>query len=115
VRNQLAQLFDVLVQNAVKYTPEGGRVDVSADYDNGIAKIVVRDTGIGIAPEDKDKVFTEFYRAGNARRHERVGTGLGLSIAQKVAHDLGGRIELESTIGEGSTFTVILPAREKAA
>jgi signal transduction histidine kinase len=109
VRNQILQLFAALVQNAVKYTPEGGTVTVTAEYNGGEARIAVKDTGIGIAPEDQRKIFDEFYRAANARLYEAVGTGLGLSIAHKVAQDLGGRIEIESTAGQGSTFTVVLP------
>jgi len=115
VRNQVLQLFAALVQNAVKYTPEGGSVTVTADCDGGEARIAVKDTGIGILPEDQPKVFDEFYRAANARLYEAVGTGLGLSIAQKVAQDLGGQIELTSTAGQGSTFTVILPLLKRDA
>jgi signal transduction histidine kinase len=109
VRNQVLQLFAVLVDNAVKYTPQGGRVEVKADYDNGEVRVEVKDSGIGFPPDERDRIFGEFYRAPNARLHDRVGTGLGLSIAEKVVHDLGGRIEVESTLGRGSTFTVIIP------
>ena len=115
VRNQVLQLFAALVQNAVKYTPEGGTVTVTAEYNGGEARVAITDTGIGIAPEDQPKIFSEFYRAANARLYEAVGTGLGLSIAQKVAQDLGGRIELTSTAGQGSTFTVILPLPKRDA
>jgi len=109
VRNQMKQLFAVLVENAVKYTPKGGTVTVRAAGDEREARVAVQDTGIGVPPEDRDHIFDEFYRAANARSHERVGTGLGLTIAQKIATDLGGRIEVESAPGRGSTFTVILP------
>jgi len=115
VRNRVLQLFAVLVQNAVKYTPEGGRVDVTAECNGGEVRIAVKDTGIGVPPEDQAKVFDEFYRSGNARRLERVGTGLGLSIAARVVKGLGGRIEIESTVGKGSTFTVILPLPKQDA
>jgi signal transduction histidine kinase len=115
VRNQVEQLFAVLLQNALKYTPEGGAVSVRADYSNGLVRVDVQDTGIGIPADDLDKVFTEFYRASNARRAERIGTGLGLSIAQRVAEDLGGRIEVASTLGKGSTFSVIIPVPAKTA
>ncbi len=109
IRNHAKQLFAVLVENAVKYTPEGGTVTVTAEENNGEVRVAVTDTGIGVPPEETGEIFGEFFRASNARKHERVGTGLGLSIAKKVADDLGGRIELESTLGKGSTFTVILP------
>jgi signal transduction histidine kinase len=114
VRNQVLQLFAVLVDNAVKYTPQGGRVEVKADYEKNEVRVEVKDSGIGVPPDERDKIFGEFYRAPNARSHDRVGTGLGLSIAQKVVQDLGGRIEVESTLGKGSTFTVTIPVREAA-
>ncbi len=109
VRNHVAQLFAVLVENAVKYTPQGGTVQVRATCDDGQVRVAVEDTGIGVPPEDREKIFGEFYRAANARLRERVGTGLGLPIAHKIAKDLGGTIEIESTVGRGSTFTVIIP------
>ena len=113
-RNHLKQLFAVLVQNAVKYTPNAGTVVVRAARDNGRVRVEVEDTGIGILPEDREKIFDEFFRAENARLHERAGTGLGLTIALKIARDLGGDIELESTLGRGSTFTVTIPVPPSA-
>ena len=108
-RNHLKQLFAVLVQNAVKYTPRGGKVTLRAARDDDRVRVEVEDTGIGVPPEDREKVFDEFHRAANARSHERAGTGLGLTIARKIARDLGGDIELQSTLGRGSTFTVTIP------
>jgi signal transduction histidine kinase len=108
-RNHLKQLFAVLVQNAVKYTPHGGKVTLRAARDDDRVRVEVEDTGIGVPPEDCEKVFDEFHRAGNARLHERAGTGLGLTIARKIARDLGGDIEIQSTLGRGSTFTVTIP------
>ena len=109
VRNRLQQMFVVLVENAVKYTPEGGKVFVHAAVEGDRVVVRVRDTGIGIPPEAREHIFEEFYRAPNAKQHERVGTGLGLSIAHKIAERLGGSIMFESAAGKGTTFTVSLP------
>ncbi|MBN1917833.1 MAG: HAMP domain-containing histidine kinase [Verrucomicrobia bacterium] len=109
VRNRLQQMFVVLVENAVKYTPERGTVSVRAGIEGKRVVVRVRDSGIGIPPEAREHIFEEFYRAPNAKQHERVGTGLGLSIARKIVEQLGGSITFESTVGEGTTFTVSLP------
>jgi len=103
----LKQLFLILLENAFKYTPEGGKVEVIGTLNEDTVAITVADTGIGIAESDRSRVFDRFYRAENARF--RSGMGLGLSIAQSVAEQHGGTITLESTVGQGSRFTVILP------
>ncbi|NOZ19820.1 MAG: HAMP domain-containing histidine kinase [Planctomycetes bacterium] len=103
-----------LVGNAIEYTPESGKVEVSVLSDGDMAKIVVADSGIGIPEEDLDAVFQEFYRSANARKVSRIGTGLGLAIVKTIVENHGGRIAVESKIGEGSTFTVWLP-KVKAA
>ena len=103
----LKQLFLILLENAFKYTPEGGKVEVIGTLNEDTVAITVADTGIGIAESDLSRVFDRFYRAENARF--RSGMGLGLSIAQSVAEQHGGTITLESTVGQGSRFTVILP------
>jgi two-component system phosphate regulon sensor histidine kinase PhoR len=102
-------ILDNLVNNAIKYTPEGGRVEVGWRRDNSQVLLEVRDTGIGIAPEDQDRVFERFFRVDKARSREVGGTGLGLSIVKHTAQALGGRVGLESRLGEGSTFRVWLP------
>lgn len=114
VRNNLKQLFAVLVENAVKYTPASGRVDVTVERTGAEVRVAVTDTGIGVPPEERESIFAEFNRASNARAYDRVGTGLGLAIAQGIAQDLGGRIEIESVLDKGSTFTVILPTPRPA-
>ena len=91
---QLTSMFTNLVDNAVKYTPPGGRVS---------------DTGVGIPQEELAQLFERFYRVDKARSKETGGTGLGLSIVKHVAENHGGRVAVESTPGEGSTFTVYLP------
>ncbi len=98
-----------LVSNAVKYTPAGGSVAVRAWSENDKIKVEVSDTGIGIPENALPRIFTEFYRAKNARAMEMEGTGLGLVIVKDVVEQHGGQISLESTVGEGSTFYVTLP------
>lgn len=97
-----------LVSNAVKYTPKGGTVTVSLESRGELAALSVRDTGRGIAPEDLPHIFTKFYRAGAAG--ERIpGSGLGLTIAQRAAEALGGKLSVQSLLGQGSVFTVVIP------
>jgi signal transduction histidine kinase len=112
---RLRQVFFNLIDNAVKYTPEGGEVVVRVEAQGGLAVATVRDTGEGIAPEHLPRVFDRFYRADKARTRERGGTGLGLSIAQSVVAAHGGRIELESAPGRGTTARVVLPQEPDAA
>ncbi len=102
-------ILDNLVNNAIKYTREGGRVTVGWRGDGALVLIEVCDTGIGIAPEDQNRVFERFYRVDKARSRDVGGTGLGLSIVKHTAQALGGCVELESQLGAGSTFRVWLP------
>jgi two-component system OmpR family sensor kinase len=103
----LKQLFLILLDNAVKYTPTGGCVKVTGEVDGGKAAITVTDTGIGIPTTDLPRIFDRSYRAENARF--RSGVGLGLSIARRISEQHGGKIEVATELGRGSTFTVILP------
>src|SRR5579883_292358 len=107
----LRRLMLILLDNAIKYTPTGeegkGRVIISLQRVGREAVVRVRDTGIGMEPEDLEHIFERFYRADRAR--SRQGTGLGLSIAQMLVEQLGGRIIAESVPGKGSTFSVCLP------
>jgi two-component system sensor histidine kinase SenX3 len=98
-----------LMQNAVQYTRAGGRVDVEVGPDDGHAVLVVRDTGVGIPKRDRGRVFERFYRVDRARSRETGGTGLGLSIVKHVVENHGGSVQVDSRLGEGSTFTVRLP------
>lgn len=111
---RLRQLLLNLVDNAVKYTADNGEISLSLEQENGKAKIVVADTGVGIPPEALDKIFDRFYRVDKARSRELGGSGLGLSIAKWVAETHGGKIEVESKVGKGSTFTVYLPTTNEA-
>jgi GAF domain-containing protein len=105
------QIMLNLLSNAVKFTPDGGRVDVSARRYDGKVEVAVRDTGIGIAPEDQGKVFAEFVQVGRDHTRKAEGTGLGLALTKKFVELHGGAIRLESAPGKGSTFTFELPLR----
>jgi two-component system sensor histidine kinase SenX3 len=106
---QLTSMFTNLVDNAVKYTPPGGRVEVTGGFEDSEVMIRVSDTGIGIPAGKLPRIFERFYRVDKARSKETGGTGLGLSIVKHVAENHGGRVAVESTPGEGSTFTVYIP------
>ena len=99
-----------LLSNAIKFTPEGGRIEVGAMPKDGFVEISVRDTGIGIAPEDQEKVFEEFRQVGTAAKKVE-GTGLGLTLCRKFVELHGGRIWVKSELGVGSTFTFTIPTR----
>jgi two-component system phosphate regulon sensor histidine kinase PhoR len=105
----LDRIFVNLVANAVKYTPSEGSVTVSLQRVGEEIQVQVTDTGIGIPEEALSHLFEEFYRAPNARALDEVGTGLGLAIVKDLVDRYGGRIEVESTLGQGSTFTVAFP------
>jgi signal transduction histidine kinase len=105
---KVKQVLLNLLSNALKFTPEGGRIDVRATAKAGTAEIAVTDTGVGIAPEDQDAVFEEFRQVGAADKKVE-GTGLGLSLARKFVELHGGRLWLKSQVGVGSTFTFTLP------
>jgi signal transduction histidine kinase len=108
--DRLRQLLLNLVDNALKYTPDGGEVTLSLQREAEWVRVSVLDTGIGIAPEDMPHIFERFYRSDKARtRGGRAGTGLGLAIARWIAEAHGGRIAVESQPGNGSAFTVWLP------
>jgi signal transduction histidine kinase len=96
------------VDNALTYTPAGGRVDLALYVADGHARLAVQDTGPGIAPEELTHIFERFYRLDRARTRRSSGAGLGLAIAHWIAEAHGGRIEVQSTVGRGSTFTVVL-------
>ena len=105
---KVKQVLLNLLSNALKFTPEGGRIDVAADVYEGAARIAVRDSGVGIAPEDQQAVFEEFRQVG-ATSLRVEGTGLGLAISRKLIELHGGRLWVDSKVGEGSTFTFTLP------
>lgn len=106
---RLSQVIHNLLSNAIKYNREGGAVWISAASEPGFVRVSVRDTGIGIAPEDQPHVFDRFFRAAQKTRKPIEGTGLGLSIVRMIIDKHGGYIWVESTPGEGSTFSFTLP------
>jgi len=107
---ELADVLTNLIDNAIKYTPEGGQVTVrAAEAEDGLTRVEVADTGIGIPAEEAVRVFGEFYRTRGARRMEQEGTGLGLPIVKRIVERSGGHIQLDSIPGVGSTFKVYLP------
>jgi signal transduction histidine kinase len=105
----LRRLLLILVDNAVKYTAAGGRVDVRLGVDGGNALVRVSDTGIGIAAADLPHVFDRFWRADKVRSRSAGGAGLGLAIARWIVDRHAGTIAVESEVGFGTTFTVTLP------
>jgi len=105
----LRQILDNLVGNATKYTPAGGRIRVALEVTDGWATVAVEDTGIGIEPQDAERVFERFYRVDKARSRELGGTGLGLSIVKHLTLALGGTASVASEPDKGSTFRVRLP------
>jgi signal transduction histidine kinase len=118
---KIQQILYNLLSNAIKFTPEGGRVVVSADATGKDLMLSVQDTGVGIAPEDRERIFEKFRQGSsgliggeNTLTRRYSGSGLGLSIVRELARMLGGEVTLESELGKGSTFTVRLPLRAQA-
>ncbi|MEV5446902.1 ATP-binding protein [Streptomyces sp. NPDC052644] len=108
--SQLATAVSNLVENAITYSGEDTTVRVVTRADDDHVTVSVTDQGIGIAPTDVDRIFERFYRADQARSRATGGTGLGLAIVKHIASNHGGRVEVASTLGGGSTFTLRLPA-----
>ena len=106
--DKLRQILVNLAWNAIKFTPSG-EVGVSVEAAQGEIRFQVRDTGIGIAPENIERVFEPFWQVEHTRRGPEEGTGLGLSVVQRLSHLLGGRVSVQSELGAGSTFTVHMP------
>jgi signal transduction histidine kinase len=103
--DRVLQIVTNLLSNALHWTPEGGRVDLGLDAQNGEVRVAVSDTGPGIAPEMEERIFRPFWSGDGG------GTGLGLAIARELALALGGRLELHSELGSGSRFVLVLPVR----
>ncbi len=112
-REQIRSVLVNLLTNAIKFTPDGGRVGIGVHAAEGETVVAVRDTGIGIRAEDLPNLFQRFYRAPSSGQHA-PGTGLGLSIVKEIVQRHGGQIHVDSRPGEGSTFTVRLPTRQSA-
>jgi two-component system, OmpR family, sensor histidine kinase SenX3 len=111
--DQLTMAFRNLIDNAVRYSPEGTRVGIGLSSRDGIAQVTITDQGIGIESENQERIFERFYRVDPARSRSTGGTGLGLSIVKHVVSNHGGEVALWSQPGKGSTFTVRLPELEE--
>ncbi|MDB5244962.1 MAG: ATP-binding region ATPase domain protein [Parcubacteria group bacterium] len=112
-REQIKWVLNNLIENAIRYTPAGGSVQIMTSSVPGRVLVKVRDTGIGITPKDRNNIFERFYRADNAIAKENAGNGLGLYIARTIASDHGGDLDFASnTEGPGTTFTLSLPTAE---
>ncbi len=102
--DRVLQIITNLLSNAFRWTPDGGRIDVELEAENGAVSVSVKDTGPGIIAEERERIFRPFWSLDGG------GTGLGLAIARELAHALGGSVEVESEVGKGSTFELVLPA-----
>jgi two-component system, OmpR family, phosphate regulon sensor histidine kinase PhoR len=113
--DKLTQVLINLIDNAIKYTPEGGGVSIQARPMEDTVEIAVADTGIGIPPREIPRIFERFYRVDRARSREMGGTGLGLSIVKHIVEAHGGTVVVDSEVGKGSRFVVTLPIRSSSA
>src|SRR3989441_12159853 len=102
--DRVLQIIANLLSNAFRWTPDGGRIDVELEAQNGTVSVSVKDTGPGIVAEERERIFRPFWSLDGG------GTGLGLAIARELAQALGGDVEVDSEVGKGSTFELVLPA-----
>ena len=108
-RARISQVILNIVNNAIKYTPPGGRITIRAKDEGDHVLVSVHDTGIGIAKKDLENIFSGFYHAGYKLSYEYKGAGLGLALSKGIIESHGGRIWAESEVGKGSTFYFTLP------
>ena len=113
-KERLEQVIINIVSNAVKYTPDGGNIEILARRDNDLIRFSVKDNGIGIPKQDIPRLFERFYRVDKARSREKGGTGLGLAIAKEIIAAHGGKIEIESNINVGTVVKIVFPCNLKA-
>jgi two-component system phosphate regulon sensor histidine kinase PhoR len=111
----LRRVVDNLIGNALKFTPRGGMIAVSLRSANGQVMLEVADTGIGIDPEHRERIFERFYQVNGTTRRTHGGCGLGLALVKEIVERHGGRVGVESQLGQGSRFTVYLPTRVETA
>jgi len=110
-RAKIEQVFVNLIDNAIKYTPEGGRIEIRIQDQDDTVSVVVEDNGIGIPREDQERVFERFYRVDKARSRQLGGTGLGLGIAKHIVLAHKGTIRIESQVNKGTRVFVALPRK----
>jgi len=111
---RLSEAIGNIISNAIQYTETGGTIDVRTRLDDDAICIEVEDTGIGIKPDDLDRIFERFYRVDKSRSNASGGAGLGLAIASKIVALHQGKLTARSTLGEGSTFIIRLPLQPEA-
>ncbi len=107
------ELYVNVISNAVKYTPDNGKVKITLEDHGSLLLLRVKDTGVGIPADEHHKIFSKFFRASNIVKDGFSGTGLGLYAARRIAHHLGGDVSFESELGGGSTFLISLPRTRK--
>ncbi len=113
-RDALLSIFGNLLSNAIRYTPRGGQIVVTVGIDDNAVSVAVRDTGVGMSPEVRARIFEKFYRGPQAPTMASEGAGLGLTLVQKLVVALGARLEVMSEPGAGSTFRVLFPAAQRS-
>jgi signal transduction histidine kinase len=109
----IEEVLNNLLSNAINYSPDGGKVTVTAKGIDHLIEIKVSDEGVGIPPEEVPKIFEKFYRVKHPKTRHVTGTGLGLSLVKGIVEAYHGRIGVESAPGKGTTFTIILPAMKE--
>ena len=112
-QNEIQRLMTNLISNAIKYNKENGSILISLGSSQNYTIISVKDGGIGLKPNEKERLFSEFFRAKNEFTKNIHGTGLGLSLVKKIIDSYSGKIEVESEYGNGTTFKVFLPCKSK--
>jgi signal transduction histidine kinase len=112
--DEITRLFTNFISNAIKYNKENGAVSISISNSEDYLVTEIKDTGIGLKPEEKKKLFSEFFRAKNELTKTISGTGLGLSIVKRIVDSYSGKVEVESEFGSGTTFRVFLPFSHKS-
>lgn len=113
-KDKIEQVLQNILSNAIKYTPEEGKIYVKLEKSGGLAKIIIKDTGVGIPKDDLPRIFERFYRVDKTRSREQGGTGLGLSIARELVEAHDGKINIESQLGQGTSVIVTIPAISQA-
>jgi len=108
-RRNMEEVLSNLITNAINYTPDGGKIHLTSTIENGYLCITVSDTGLGIPPEDLERIFSRFYRVKNEKTRFITGTGLGLPIVKSIVEAHQGSIDVESALDKGTTFRVYLP------